>query len=231
MSSTIRRPVENTTAPPVPSPRAGTEYRAEVAAPMVAPVAAAPPVDPGLIGLPAFIVGSVALALVDLEFTPASAMFAAIPIILAATAIWQGVAAIWAIRLGQGASAGINGVFAGFWASYALLSLGLAHNWFLIGPLGVHRTQETFLIAWLVVIGLVLVATVRLPMIFTALLVLVEAAFFLAFLGVMNLNTTMTKASGWVILAFCAIGGYLFLSAMNVTNGGKPFPMGRPIVR
>ncbi len=231
MSSTIRRPAENTTAPPVPSPRAATEYRADGAAPMVAPVAAAPPVDPGLIGLPAFIVGSVALALVDLEFTPATALFAAIPIIMTATAIGQGVAALWAIRLHQGAAAAINSVFAGFWASYAVLSLGLAHNWFLIGPLGVHRTQETYLIAWLVVIGLVLVSTVRLPVVFTGLLALVEAAFFLAFMGVMNLNTNLTKASGWVILAFCAIGGYLFLSAMNVTNGVKPSPMGRPLVR
>lgn len=210
----------------VPEPH---EFAQPIPAP--APVAVKPPVDPGLIGMPAFIVGSLALALVDLEFTPATALFAAIPIILTATFLGQMVAALWAIRLGEGVSAAINFTFAGFWASYAVLSLGLAHNWFLIGPLGVHRTQETFLIAWLVVIGLLLIASIRLPMIITALLALVEVAFFLSYLGVMNLNANMTKASGWVILGFCAIGGYLFLSAMNVASGGKPYWMGKPLVR
>lgn len=229
MSSTISRPVENSRAPTVPSPRATTEIRPDgyVAA---GTVAVKPPVDPGLIGLPAFIVGSLALALVDLEFTPVTALFAAIPIIMTATFLGQLVAALWAIKLGEGASAAINFTFAGFWASYALLSMGLAHNWFLIGPLGVHRTQETFLIAWLVVIGLVLFSTLRLPLIFTGLLALVEGAFFLSFLGTMNANVDLTKASGWVIIAFCAIGGYLFLSAMNVANGGKPFWMGKPLI-
>ena len=230
MSSTIRRPAENTTAPPVPSQRVATDYRADGAAPMAAPVAAAPPVDPGLIGFPAFIVGSLALAMVNLSFTPASAAFAAIPIILTATTFGSVVAAFWAIRLGEGAAAGINFTFAGFWASYAVLSLGLAHNWFLVGPAGVQRTEETFLIAWLVVIGLVWIATVRLPLMYTALLTLVEVAVALIFFGVMNANESLTKAGGWVILAFCAIGGYLFLSAMNVANGGKPFWMGKPLV-
>ena len=210
----------------VPEPH---EFAQPIPAP--APVAVKPPVDPGLIGMPAFIVGSLALALVDLEFTPATALFAAIPIILTATFLGQLVAALWAIRLSEGASAAINFTFAGFWASYAVLSLGLAHNWFLIGPLGVHRTQETFLIAWLVVIGLVLVSSLRLPVLYTALLGLVEAAFFLAFLGIANVNTDLTRISGWVVIAFCAIGGYLFLSAMNVANGGKPYWMGKPIIR
>lgn len=229
MSTSIPAQTPSTTAPPVPSPRAGTEVApAAVAA---APAAVAPPADPGVIGLPAFIVGSIALALVDLEFTPATALFAAIPIIMTATAFGQLIAALWATRLGQGATAGINYVFAGFWASYAVLSLGLAHNWFLVGLTGIRRTQETFLIAWLVAIGLVTLATVRLPAIFTALLALVEAAFFLSFLGVVQTSTTLTKASGWVIIAFSAVGAYLYLSAMNTSNGGKPFPMGQPLVR
>lgn len=230
MSSTITGPAQNTRAPTVPSPRAVTEVRHDGHAAAL-PVTVKPPLDPGLIGLPAFIVGSLALALVNLEFTPVTALFAAIPIIMTATFLGQLVAALWAIKLGDGPSAGINFTFAGFWASYAVLSMGLAHNWFLIGPLGVHRTQETFLIAWLVVIGLVLLSTLRLPVIFTALLTLVEGAFFLSFLGVANANVDLTKASGWVMLAFCAIGGYLFLSAMNLATGGKPYWMGKPLIR
>lgn len=226
MTSTIRGPVERTTA--VPTPRSAVDGRPEAA---VTAAPAAPPADPGVIGLPAFIVGSLALALVNIGFTPVSALFAAVPIIMTAAAVGQLIAAVWAMRLGQGAAASFNAVFAGFWASYAVLSLGLAHNWFLIGPLGVHRTQELFLIAWIAVVGLMTVATARLPLLFTALLALVESSFVLSYLALANLNANLTKISGWVIVAFCAIGGYLFLSAMNVANGGKPYPMGRPLVR
>jgi len=84
--------------------------------------------DPGLLGLPSFIVGTVAIALVFIGVVPAGNTGAALPIILAATATGMFIAAIWAAAIGQSAMAGINGTFAGFWLSYAVLVLGLTHN-------------------------------------------------------------------------------------------------------
>jgi hypothetical protein len=196
-------------------------------------VAGAPPTtaDPGLIGLPAFVVGAVALALVDVRFVPASAAGAAVPIIMTATSVGMLIAAIWAVRLGQGAVAGINGVFAGFWLSYAGLVLGLTHGWFGIAPADVARTQEAFLISWIVVVGLLTVASLRLPVLYTGLLALVELAFVLSLIATVNASTSMSKTAGWVVFAFSAVGAYAFVSAMNAATGGRPFPMGRPILR
>ena len=40
----------------------------------------------------------------------------------------------------------------------------------------------------------------------------------------------MQKAAGWVIMAFCAIGVYLFASAGFHATGGKELPPGKPIL-
>src|SRR6185437_10169318 len=79
--------------------------------------------DPAMVALPSFIVGSVALAMVLIGFVPATATGAAMPIILAA-ALGMFLATIWAARVGENVSAGITGVFGGFFLSYALLVLG-----------------------------------------------------------------------------------------------------------
>src|SRR5215470_18629461 len=103
-----------------------------------APAAAAPaPVwggDPMAVGLPSFIVGSVALGLALVGVVPATAVGASLPIILAATSIGLLVAAIWAAAIGQSAVACVFGIFSGFWLSYMILVIGLLHGWFGILP-------------------------------------------------------------------------------------------------
>src|SRR5258708_21331036 len=91
-------------------------------------VQAAPAGDPSTVGLPSFIVGSVALGLVLVGMVPASAVGASLPIILAATAAGLFVATIWRANLGQSAVASVFGIFAGFCLSYAVLGLGVTHS-------------------------------------------------------------------------------------------------------
>lgn len=61
--------------------------------------------DPMALGLPTFIVGSVALGLTLVGMVPAAAVGAPLAIILAATSIGLFVATIWAAVLGQSAVA------------------------------------------------------------------------------------------------------------------------------
>jgi succinate-acetate transporter protein len=147
---------------------------------------------------------------------------------MTATGIGLLIAAVWAARLGQSAVAGVFGIFAGFWMSYAALVLGLTHGWFAIAKTDVVRTQELFLISWLVVIGLLTLGSVRLPMAFTALFAVVEVALVLDLLGTIYASTGLIKTAGWVVFAFVAIGAYLFLSGMSAATGGRPLPLGRP---
>lgn len=186
--------------------------------------------DPGLLGLPCFIVGTVAIALVFIGVVPAGTTGAALPIILAATATGMFIAAIWAAAIGQSAVAGINGTFAGFWLSYAVLVLGLIHSWFGIAPTAIIATEKLFLIAWLVVMVLLTLAMLRLPLAFTVLLTLVDVAVLLVLLGTVQPSTSLLKAGGYVALVFAAVGAYIFAGAASHATGGKELPLGTPVL-
>ena len=187
--------------------------------------------DPGALGLPCFIVGSVSLGLALVGVVPAAAIGAALPIILTATSIGLFMATIWAASLGQSAVASVFGIFAGFWLSYAVLVLGLTHGWFGIAPTSAQAAQELFLVAWLVVIVMLTLATLRLPMAYTAVFVLVDVALLLVFLGVNEGSTGLLQVAGYVALAFAAIGVYLYFSTVSVATGGRPLPLGRAALR
>jgi len=186
--------------------------------------------DPSLIGLPSFIVGSVALGLVLVGHVPAAAVGASLPIIVAATALGLIIAAIWAAAVGQSAVAGVFGIFAGFWLSYATLVLGLTHNWFAIAAADALHTQGLYLISWLVIIGMLTLATLRLPVAYTALFAIIEIALVLVLIGTLQESSGTLKVAGVVVFVFAAIGVYLFFNAASQATGGKALPLGNPLV-
>ena len=207
-----------------------TTLDAEAAA---AEVATAGPLagDPAILGLPSFIAGSVALGLTLVGVVPATAAGAPLAIILAATSIGLFIAAIWAAALGQSAVASVFGIFGGFWLSYAVLVLGLVHNWFAIPVSAAVATQKLFLITWLVIIVMLTLATLRLPLAFTAVFALIDVALVLLLIATIQASAGMTKAAGYVVLVFAAIGVYLFFGSSAVATGGKALPLGKPILR
>src|ERR1700691_6540234 len=118
--STLEEPSTLTTQSPAPSP------------PLTG--------DPMALGLPCFIAGSVSLGLALVGVVPAAAVGAAVPIILTATSIGLFLATIWSASLGQTAVASVFGIFGGFWLSYAVLVIGLTHNWFGVAPASIQAT-------------------------------------------------------------------------------------------
>ena len=177
------------------------------AAPAPAPVWAG---DPMAVGLPSFIAGSVALGLVLVGMVPATAVGASL--------------------VGQSAVACVFGIFAGFWLSYAVLVLGLVHGWFGITLLAIKSTQELFLTAWLVIIVMLTLATLRLPVAYTVLFGLIDLALLLVLIGTANASTGTLKVAGYVVLLFAALGVYLFFSTLSQATGGKALPLGKPLM-
>ena len=205
--------------------------RVEQAEPTEAAVAGPLAGNPVVIGLPSFIVGSIALGLVLVGMVPATAVGASLPIILAATAIGQLVSALWSASLGQNAVASVFAIFGGFWFSYAVLVLGLTHKWFgITTATAATSTQELFLTSWLITIVMLTLATLRLPLAFTAIFALVDLALLLVLLGTANANTSLVKAGGYAVFLFALVGVYLYFGALSVATGGKPVPAGRPIL-
>ncbi|MEV0800091.1 GPR1/FUN34/YaaH family transporter [Kribbella sp. NPDC050281] len=208
------------------------EERAQPAAVAAEAEAAVPAVtgDPSLIGLPSFIVGSVALGLVLVGYVPAAAVGASLSIIVAATGLGLVIAAVWAAGVGQSAVAGVFGIFAGFWLSYAMLVLGLTHNWLGIVAADAIDTQGLFLISWLVVIGMLTLATLRLPSAYTVLFALIEIALVLVLIGTLQESASVLHIAGVVVFLFAAVGVYLFFNSASQATGGGALPLGPPLV-
>jgi len=108
--------------------------------------------------------------------------------------------------------------------------LGLTHNWFGISATAVAHTQELFLTTWLIVIVMLTLATLRLPLAFTALFALIDVALLLLLIATANASTGLVKTAGYVVLLFAAVGVYLFFGSASVATGGKALPLGKPIL-
>jgi succinate-acetate transporter protein len=210
---------------------------AVVEQPAAQPVAAEPAVtgaaagDPAVLGLPAFAVGSVALGLALVGYVSPAAQGGALPIIFAMTGIGLLLATVWAAALGQTMVATIFGLFSGFWLSYTVLIVGLTHNWFGVPLRDVQHTIALFLISWAAIMAALTLATLRLPVAYTAVVALVVIALVLLIFGTLDTNTTINKVAGYVTLVFGALGIYLFMGAASVAGGGPAYPVGKPVLK
>ena len=207
-----------------------------------------PVANAALVGVPTFMAGSIALGLVLTGFVNTALAGAPLAIIMLSTGIGQVTATIFALKAGESAVACVFGIFSGFWLSYSALVLGIVHNWygFTVVPAetgvaaqaaalkatgdNILDAQKVFLLTWLILIVLLTLASLRLPMAFTILFVLVDVALLFVYLGTVNASTGQTKTGGWFVFAFVAVGAYLFVDAMSAATGGKNLPLGRSIL-
>jgi len=193
--------------------------------------------DPAMLGLAVFIAGSVALGLAIVGVVPAGVLGAPLAIILSATALGLLLSTIWAAAVGQSAVAAVFGIFGTFWLSYAVLVLGLDHNWFAITLTALLATVRLFLLSWLIVAFMLTLATLRLPAAFSVLFALVTLALLLLLLAWEKTSplgvpsSGLLKAGGWVVLVFAAVGVYLFFGAAQAGTGGKSLPLGPPLMK
>ncbi len=213
------------TPSPSPTPQQPVRLVPPVEEPTKGPLAG----DPGLVGFPSFVLGGVAFGMVLIGVVPATAVGASMAIVIAA-ATGMFLATIWAARLGQNAAAGISGIVGSFFLSYALLVLGLTHNWYAIAPTAVADTRKIFVISWIAVVTMLVLATLRLPSIWALLFTVVDVALLLDLLGIIQSSANLTKAAGWVVMAVSAIVVYLFFGAASHATGGKELPLGPPIL-
>ena len=185
--------------------------------------------NPAIVGFPSFIVGAVTIGMVNIGVVSATAVGASMPLVLAA-AVGMFLATIWAARLGENAAAGISGIVGSFYLSYGLLTLGLIHNWYGIALTDIAGTQKIFTIAWIAIVSMLLLATLRLPAIWTLLFAVVDAALVLNLIAIIQTSADLTKAAGWVMMGVSAIVVYLFFSSASGATGGKELPLGPPIL-
>lgn len=197
-----------------------------------AEAAAAAETNPALLGLPTFAVGGIALALYLVGYQPAGSQGSLMAIIVLATGMGQLVTSLWAMRVGNGPVASIFGIFAGFWLTLGTVLYGLGHAWYGASAT-VPATLASFTLAWLIVIVVLTLATLRLPLAFTAVFGLIDLALLLVFLYANGggTNTALLTSAGYVSFLYSLLGIYLFFDAMGAATGGKPLPVGKPLVK
>lgn len=197
-----------------------------------APVAASGPIagDPTILGLPSFVVGSIMLGLVLIGYTPATSVGPALPIIIFTTGLGLLISTIWAAALGQSAVAAVFGIFAGFWLSYAALLVGLIHSWWgLSADPADTKTVPAFLISWMLMIGILTLASLRLPSAFTAVFALITLALLVLLIGALSGDAIYAKIAGVIVFIFAAIGAYLFANSLSLATGGPAMNIGKPV--
>lgn len=185
--------------------------------------------NPGLVGIPLTIAGAIGLGFANLGYLSATGVGAVLPTILTATAIGLLITTIWAAALGQNASAGLFGVFFGFYASYAALAMGLINGWYGFTAEDVLAAQVVWFVSWIVTLVLLTITTLHFPWTYTLLLILVDVALLLLLLGATNSSTALTRAGGVLIIAFIALAAYLYIDAMDREVGHRGLPIGNPL--
>jgi hypothetical protein len=188
--------------------------------------------DPLMLGLPIFCVGSLTLAFALIGVVSPAGLGTIIPVILAATAVFQLVSVIWAIFLGQSIVACILGLFSGYWASLAIFLLGVFHGWFAIPATDVVHAQELFFISWDIVFFFLTVICLRLPVIYPAIVGLVVAALTCVVLGLEFPGgvSTWDHIGGICVFAFAGLGFMAWTNVSAVSLGGSPWPPLGPAV-
>jgi uncharacterized protein len=212
---------------PTPSPPPGEPVRLVRSAPERA--TAPPGGDPAWLALPSLVVASVAFGMALIGYVPTASIGPMLPIVIAAS-VGLLVATIWAAVIGQSPQAGIYGIFTGFFLSEAMLDLGVTHGWFGITPASIPETTKLFVIAWMVIITMLVLATVRLPVVYPVVFALVDVSLLLYLLSIIQSSANLAKAAGWVVMAFAGVTAYLFLGSASHATGGREFPLGRPVL-
>ena len=198
-----------------------------------APVAHAVPAhgNPAMLALPAFLVASVALGFNLLGWYPAAAGGALVPLALV-TALFLLIACVWSTSLGDSYSAGVQGVFSAFWLGYAVWTLGAVHSWFGVPPADLGQATQLFLIAFLIVALLLVIGSLRGPLVFTIFIFFIMVAVVLILLNTIYApSTTLSDLAGLAVLIFCVFGGYMYLSAALAGKEGPALPMGAPLLK
>ena len=120
------------------------------------------------------------------------------------------------------------------WLSYGALVPGLQHDWFGIPAADVQRTVALFAISWASIFFSLTIASLRLPVISPGItglvwwpLRLVAAAYLQT-----PVDADLLQVAGYVVFAFAALGGSVFLTVASLSLGGTAFPpLGRPLLR
>jgi uncharacterized protein len=189
--------------------------------------AVAPAGNPAPLGLATFLPGALSLGLWLVGYLPAGDLGSIAPAVLFSSGLFLLVATVWASRLAANAVACIFGAFSAFWLSLGVLVAAVTNSWF--GLTATSAPLPTFLLSWLIVFVILTLATLRLPLAFSAGFIFVDIAVALVLINVLSGAAIFAILGGIAVFVFCAIFAYIWFDALGQELGGRAMAMGNPI--
>lgn len=201
--------------------QSGAHASAEPAAP------AAPVANPALLGLATFLPGAISLGLWLVGYLPAKDLGGIAPAVLFSSGLFLLVATVWCSRVGNSLVGAIFGTFSAFWLSLGVLVAAITNGW--LGLTATSSPLPTFLISWLVVFVALTLATLRLPLAFTAGFLFVDIVVALVLAFAITGTQLYATLGGIGVFVFCAIFAYIWFDGVGQELGAKPMSLGNPM--
>ncbi|MBN9098420.1 MULTISPECIES: GPR1/FUN34/YaaH family transporter [unclassified Pseudonocardia] len=191
------------------------------------PAAAAPVANPALLGLATFLPGAISLGLWLVGYLPAASVGGIVPAVVFSSGLFLLVSTVWCSRIGNGLVGAIFGIFSAFWLSLGVLLAAETNGW--LGLTATTGELPTYLISWLVVFVALTLATLRLPLAFTAGFLFVDIAVALVLAFALSGTAIYSTLAGIAVFVFCAIFAYIWFDGVGQELGGKAMAMGSPM--
>ncbi|MBB6377553.1 succinate-acetate transporter protein [Pseudonocardia eucalypti] len=209
--------------------RSGAHAAADRAEPAPAAVS---PGNPALLGITGFLPGGLTLGLWLIGYLPTALPGGMIAAVSVSSGLFLLIATLWAARLEASTVSAVLGVYAAFWLSFGFMLMGLSNKWFgLTSPDQAPQVLAPYTLAWLIVFVFMTIATLRLPLVFTAGFVFVDVTFALVYANVVTGTSVFATIAGFTTFVFCAVYAYILFDGLRQDLGAPELPMGAPILR
>jgi succinate-acetate transporter protein len=188
--------------------------------------------EPLALGASVFLIGALTLGMAFTGVFPAGATGVGVPVAIFASGLGLFLTALWGFFRGETLLSGIFGTVAGLFVSFGVLLMGLYHNWFAIPAASVSSAEAIFFIAYACWFALLLVPSVKLPLVYTVAITVVVVSLSLGAAGELAAKPGLlqTAGAGFLVVSFCLA---LLLTNVNTTSVGmKPWPpLGQPLAK
>ncbi len=180
--------------------------------------------DPGAWAVTAFATTSFMLGMYNAHLINAGGAVIVIPVALFFGGLVQIIVAILEVLRGNVFGAVVFGTYGPFWVIYGVLLTVYAAE---IPSSAINSALALFLAMFAVITLYFVIASLRTDMVLVAVFALIFIGLVLLAIGAGEANTGLTKAGGWVTLAFAVLAWYHAAGdVIGYTFGRRVLPMG-----
>jgi succinate-acetate transporter protein len=186
--------------------------------------------EPLGLGASVFLLGALTLGMTFAGVFPAGAVGVGVPVAVFTSGLALFITALWGLFRGETLLTEIFGSVAGLFTSFGVLLFGLDHNWFAIPAADVPAAEAIFFLAFACWFALLLIPSVKLPLLYTFTIFIVVVSLSLAVAGELAASPSLVQGAGAGFLLISLCLAWLLTNVNTTAVGMKPWPpLGKPL--